>query len=651
MLDLKCKAIVNKNEVLKTRHDELLIKFMKDLNTYLKSLSSDPSSKAQGSAFGSVEVKARNGGGQNFYLMVWLDLQRFKIKLSEFKYLSAGVPELYRNPMNKKEVLIGNAFLQIALVGDSDPSKIYESTGNIFIERGDKNIPISYDNFEYVHSEYHKKLEQATELKIHRQDLIWLYNYSNQELHNSRLKRESNVLFGKSGETGFFLQLFKKALNVKYPREFHGVYRYECIEQKVTNIDYTNEVSRLTKHFEAKYQEKQEFKSLSRKEVESEVFKKFNTQTLFDCILKKPIEISGAPGTGKTWLLLRLCQELKLLHYDPVLITYNNVLVQELKRLCEAMNYQFLTIWTVDKLLGEFVQSIGSTHDCYDEKKQDVLHQLTEMNDKDRNSYTEQTSNQILLIDEAQDLNLVDKGIILNFYAEDRIIVSIGKGQYVIANNEQYSKNDQKPFFKSNPHKEELYVNLRNKKNIVERLNQFSESLTGSKNWKLKPANFLPGGSVTLGGITDFTKRDLNQRIDAIREGRGVLSDLVILVPNRNSESFKIAQKLLGDFEYFDLTKQEEKKEDYFPLDKIRFMNFKSCRGIESWKTIIFGIDEIVDDIRKDVPEEIDANNEKSLQIINNWYKMMMTRAISELTILTKDAKRKNDYNDIASIF
>ena len=82
----------------------------------------------------------------------------------------------------------------------------------------------------------------------------------------------------------------------------------------------------------------------------------------------------------------------------------------------------------------------------------------------------------------------------------------------------------------------------------------------------------------------------------------------------------------------------EEERGSRFPIDAYRIINYQSCRGLEAWTLVIWGLDAVVKNIKnqhfRDFPETSEI---QMAEQINNWLLMIFTRAIDTLVIIFED--------------
>lgn len=371
----------------------------------------------------------------------------------------------------------------------------------------------------------------------------------------------------------------------------------------------------------------------------SEKFKdqvdKFVQSGKFNCI-------DGKAGTGKTFFLLQTALRLCDHGFHCSLLTYNNALVCDLKRLISFipstpdLRYN-LHISTIHSYLHKVANQLGWSRDDIGQGLLDYVNKLWEQNNK--NPLVEKDNSGIddyLLLDEAQDCTPIEKDIFEKIFGANRIIVAKSALQKVRREN---AAKWGAPTLK-------LLEGLRQKSNIVTFLQTLackmgiSDTCAGHN-----AAQGLEGGSIIIrkGYNTDL-HIELSKRC---KDAECCNYDILFLVPPSLTDADR-------KFRYSDVwrnsgirfidgcqdTKALTSCSIQDLIDSCRLFQYESCRGLEGWVTVCLNLDDIFNlKYRQAIPhnDSITDENTQKREIAYQWLMMPLTRAVDTLVITISD--------------
>jgi hypothetical protein len=250
----------------------------------------------------------------------------------------------------------------------------------------------------------------------------------------------------------------------------------------------------------------------------------------------------------------------------------------------------------------------------------------------------------LVLVDEAQDCEEIERDLLFKIFEIKNCVISIGNRQIV------RKKNVQLNWSLGTNTEERSIVNLkishRNKKDLTDFFNSFSKVHLDSAQWELKENRNLNGGNLILLSTTEYNKSFQNKLDNSLVENKNSKFDLMFIIPNKSLDKDYgvLINAKLTDWNYksyiysgFDKSVEEERG-SRFPIDAYRIINYQSCRGLEAWTLVIWGLDAVVKNIKnqhfRDFPETSEI---QMAEQINNWLLMIFTRAIDTLVIIFED--------------
>jgi hypothetical protein len=378
------------------------------------------------------------------------------------------------------------------------------------------------------------------------------------------------------------------------------------------------------------------------------------------------LAISGPAGTGKTITLLQLAYRLIEVEVDVLFLTYNIALVCDIRQMwwhlksekivygnldsCSQM-FLFGRLWWVinDKKYDSTPDFLVNYEDVYLEQIHYYITNLSahELRDFKRRDGDLMTYGKVL-IDEGQDWDTKEIEVIERLFGSDRILVAQSNSQLVrrsTANNWAHW---------ISPRKEpdaswRLDTSLRQKGNLVD----FNLKVAAEFMQPFRLKKKANGGEIIMVSGA-FEKSCLDQIIERHKRSQCTPYEMLFLVP----DGYPIAQKIdsgvlsLDSLSYIDLSSRElrltfEKAEDLYVQEKVRFINYKSCRGLEGWTCVCLSLDRFYQELpswfvpssqRKDLSEmqhELDTRSfsEQLDRFLFNWLMIPLTRAVDTLVL------------------
>ncbi len=375
---------------------------------------------------------------------------------------------------------------------------------------------------------------------------------------------------------------------------------------------------------------------------------------------------TGAPGTGKTFRLLKVAHQHALQGCKVLFACFNKVLAADIKRLLKFSEKLPLTDGEVEvhdvwEIINLYVDKPAQGDLDWDEWASLVVEQMKEERQKLPKFDT-------ILIDEAQDL----KGWafeMLSLYSDDRstICIAAGSGQELYGASAEYLKD-----FALKAQKRALRRNFRNTETIA----QFALTCYEA-NWETGKVGAVverfssksrqdvldfdrPGGELpSLVAIDETSLHDLPDDIYSEAQNEVMLAeyrriirgelesldaghrptDLLIVVPSQRSNQQRWATEALASVSvpFLDYT-QDENRRCIAPADQVRLSTFHSTRGIEGQRVIIFGIEQVLD-----IAQKVNAEP-------RNLGYIVLSRAVLDMAIVYRPQVRSREMSFLNAV-
>lgn len=353
----------------------------------------------------------------------------------------------------------------------------------------------------------------------------------------------------------------------------------------------------------------------------------------------------GRAGTGKTlWLLKKAIELSSNSKYSCLLLTYNNCLVYDLKRIIDGFDEgtQCPIIMSVHSFLIGVMKEVGLLVEDLKDRGKDFNKIFREkINELRQLSNPRQQKYDYVFIDESQDLSFNEKEIFIKIFGQERIIAADGIDQFV---------RDTKPTKWGDVSSNKIeclqfHTSKRQKSNLVTFVNAFAREF--GLNWEIQHDSLLTGGKVKI--YKSYNSSIHNELLKNAKNNGCEEYDLMILVPphmiikdNRTQKRYfsKIETFRKCGINIFDGT--DPISRNAIPsIDACRLFPYQSCRGLEGWSVVCYMFDAMYENLfSKMIVSEsyqgLDSNIDRKHKAIL-WLLMPLTRPIDTLVITLQD--------------
>jgi len=376
----------------------------------------------------------------------------------------------------------------------------------------------------------------------------------------------------------------------------------------------------------------------------------------------------GRGGTGKTVRLIRIAyQEYHELGLRVLLLTYNKALVADLTRLLSLLGVKNaigeggIAVKTIHSFMYEWLRALGVITkeqpdfiSNYEQHKQEALSLLKAgaISSDDLAASRAKASRDLawdlVLIDESQDWPVTERDIIYQLYGHRKVIIADGIDQFVrgvarINWEEGLNGNE----FKKVP----LRKSLRLKASLCHAIAHFAEEIE-YEGWNLEPLPEAQGGKVVV-VVGNGLSCEFHHRLsNAAKSDGNEHIDMLFCVPpswvetldeNRKQSTVAKAFRSWG-WEVWDGVDPALRDEGPTSLKQFRIVQYDSCRGLEGWVVVCFGLDEFFE-YKKSTAEISDTEKSDmfyeeeaaAIAYAKRWLMIPLTRAIDTLVIHVSD--------------
>lgn len=373
----------------------------------------------------------------------------------------------------------------------------------------------------------------------------------------------------------------------------------------------------------------------------------------------------GKGGTGKTYRLLNLAYDIYEKYASRTLIlTYNNALVADIKRLLALMKIsdgigQSVQISTAHSFWWRIYSRFGIIDGSaepggYDDKeykrqlkdifqREDIGPELKRLSIEHPDVF----SWDYIMVDEAQDWPTDERDLLYAIFGFERIIIADGINQ-LIRSNVPCNWRDHPGIDSSNSQVVPLRTSLRQKPNLNRFVSIFSEEM-GLHPWEVKDNDESYGGRVII-IEGDYTMDIHHELTESNREDNNENIDMLFCVPPKDIDKYDKVSSLGRMLEengcsIWDGTDLNTRKRTYpTDLDDFRILQYESCRGLEGWISVNIDIGSFYEHkLNTYIPETGQQDfvpiEEKRRLYAGNWLLIPLTRAVDTLVINVKDRK------------
>jgi hypothetical protein len=596
-------------------------------------------------------------------LVVWMTFSKYKPNIKTGYISIDNESKQTENKIfrTRKDVWFNSSLLIFELKKHSSADSISIRNGTISVMQQDGLHNASKQSFEQVHPLKDfliEKLEIESREVPRIINLIWLYRWG--EAKPEGYEDVGNLILGELNFDALLEQLCKLNPPIEYSNN-KGNYKYGGISETI--------IAKMNHFFEDRRQEKANGIGNVSKEKLNLIIKKdidVKHSSYFKDIGKKIIILKGKPGTGKTIHLINLAYHCKEIEFTPIVLTFNRALSQDIDRLMEYSGYGgLIQIKTLHQFFIQILNNIGLIDEISSEifNGNNYINLLNDLMDLIKDSTSSlQIRNELgvkfdlVLIDEAQDCEDIERNLIVKIFGIINCVVSIGNRQ--IVRKKMTEANWALGTIMDERNLVNLRISHRNKKDLTDFFNSFSKIHFDSKQWELKENRNLNGGTLILMNTIEYKKSFQIELDKKLLENKNSKYDLMFITPNKSADtdysniiSAKLENWNYKSFIYSSFNKNiEEESYTKFPIDAYRIINFQSCRGLEAWTLVIWNLDVIIKNIKfqfvKDFPETSEL---ETIEYVNNWLLMILTRAIDTLVVTFED-KESKEYQMIANL-
>jgi hypothetical protein len=377
----------------------------------------------------------------------------------------------------------------------------------------------------------------------------------------------------------------------------------------------------------------------------------------------------GRGGTGKTVRLLQLAYyAYDTLGSRAVLLTYNKALVADLERLLTLLKIKdgvargSIAVKTIQSFTYAWLKHMDviEAGDGTNFLSKYVTHLDTAVNYIKNGAVTTRDIKEIktkaskdlawdlILIDESQDWPETERDLIYQLYGHKNVIIADGVDQFVRSvNNIDWREGINRSESQVVP----LTKSLRLKSSLCATVGYFANNIEYA-NWNLQPHDETHGGNVIV-VIGDAMNAAFHTKLhqDAVDDGNKPIDSLSCVPPswvfkdNAGKKVSKVAQQYHDwGLQTWDAVSEDEREEYPTSADQYRIVQYESCRGLEGWIVIAYGLDEFFD-FKRANPEISDiAQNDMffdreaaALEYAKKWIMIPLTRAIDTLVLHVSD--------------
>lgn len=592
-------------------------------------------------------------------LVIWMDFPKYKPTIKTgYKSIDSESGNVETKVFkNKKDVWFRSSLFILELKKHNTSDAISIKNGKLYTLQKDGFHNSSQQSFNQVHpllDFLEEKLSLPKSDLPRVTNMIWLYKCTNYKPEG--YEDVGNLILGDINFDSLLEQLCRLNLPVEYSNN-PGNFQYKSgSESFLTKMNLFLEDRRKEKAIGIGKISRDKLNNIIRKDIDVE------HSSYFKNVGEKLIVIKGNPGTGKTIHLINLAYHSRELEFTPIVLTFNKALSKDIDRLMEysgfgglisinTLHHFFIQLLIRNGLIEEINSQIFQNDNYVN-----LLIQLLELI-KDIDSDLKIRKDlgidfDLVFIDEAQDCVEIERDLIYKIFGISNCIISIGNRQIV-----RKKKSEIRWALGTNKDERQvvnLKISHRNKKDLTDWFNEFSNSHFGLKPWELKENRNLHGGKLILIKTTDYNKAFHLQLDNNLIENENSKYDLMFLTPNKASVlnyNSEICEKLKSwRFKCFDNNNIEEIKNEKFPIDAYRILNYQSCRGLEAWTLVLWNLDIIIQNISANYINDFpDSTKTEITEHINNWLLMIFTRAIDTL-VITFNNYESEEYKMIEKI-
>ena len=482
-------------------------------------------------------------------------------------------------------------------------------------------------------------------------NLIWLRNVSTNELP----KPPHNILHSKITWNG----LLYTAASSSQITCYEGAYVFSALTRR--DYDLETVIQTITEELRPS--------ELDRKKMDA-MIKSPKNYEWYQYISKKQVIFHGYGGTGKTMVLLQIANAACREGSRILILTYNKALVADLRRLMSLARITddiatgTIHIQTVHSFFSSLLKDAEIINSQEDDFYEDYLKNLEFLREwlvvyktdiratgKDDYAISNRLEWDLILIDEGQDWPELERDILRLTYDTNRLVVVDGIDQLIRG---QKPCDWQKGLF------EDQYINiplksgLRMKRNLAFFANSIATRL-GLTDWSLQENKEALGGRIIIVEGSYFNHHELHKSIiTSAQTLHNEPVDILACVPpslakkidheglnlSKAAHGFKSLSQPIWDGTDSNIRKTYPTK-----LEQLRVVQYDSCRGLEGWVTLNFGLDEFYQwklnswvPLDETEPGDFQDDKQAIERFVSRWIMIALTRAIDTIVIEVSSA-------------
>jgi hypothetical protein len=521
-------------------------------------------------------------------------LGRFSARAFYTPFLSFS--DFRDNTLKRPDTVHVQSFCLVIEVKDSDPGNVRFIGTQVEVRYGHRWKTVSEQNHKQVYAlknylQHHRiAAPQIT-------NLIWLRNVENADLP----KRPHNILGGNAT-----WELFINVIGQQSPPRFRN--GQWVIEARFPNQpDPFQAISDLlTKAIQPTHLDRVKMDRICRAAI---------NKGWIDLLGSKHLIFQGRGGTGKTVILLGLAWKAYEDRNARVLIlTYNKALVADLRRLFTLMNLpdslgeNTIQIQTIHAFLYSILRGLGFDYEeesfleKFEEHKELALSYIKEgaVASTDIKALVNGSDDfrwDFVFVDEAQDWPENERELLRCLYSENKFVIADGVDQLI----RRKTPCDWRAGLTT---QEVITVKLKNclrmKAGLARFVNHLASAL-GLGQWNILPNLDAPGGRVIIIEGDYFANRESHEQLVRYNgaDGNHPVDMLVCVPPSlviRDSGGNVTGSAPAATFanwgqEVWDGTAEDIRTSYPTSVNQLRIIQYDSCRGLEGWVVINFGLD------------------------------------------------------------
>jgi hypothetical protein len=372
------------------------------------------------------------------------------------------------------------------------------------------------------------------------------------------------------------------------------------------------------------------------------------------------VRVTGRGGSGKTTTLALLAKRLATIEGERVLIlTYHKALRGDIAHLVDTLVdvpgvRSRIRVETAYAFFASALDSLGVSLPTIDDRV-DYAGFSTALVEARRKIVADPELMPLLrsaeparfdydyvFVDEAQDWTVAERDFVRAAYGATNLVVADGLEQLV---RHQTSCDWHAGLAKADRFSTHLGRSLRMSSNVATFANLFAAEV-GMREWSVTPVERFPGGRIVVIAGGEIATPAAFDAIRAILEaGAATPIDALVCVPppmvradaDGRRESSVAADLRAAGADVWDACDASVRDTPPTDPNAWRVVQYDSCRGLEGWVSVAFGLDQLIATKLK-YPNLEPGGNDTPENVANRWLMIALTRAVHMLVIAIADA-------------